>query len=175
MLLRLARAIDKVNRRVGRAVAWLALAMVAAQFAVVVLRYVFAIGFVWLQESVLYFYGTAFLLGAGYTLLSDGHVRVDVFYRTATERTRALIDLAGSALLLLPVCGLILWSSWGYVLDAWSVAERSGEALGLPFTFAYKTLIWAFAVLLGAQGLSLALKSAATLSGAGGPAGERRP
>jgi TRAP-type mannitol/chloroaromatic compound transport system permease small subunit len=172
MLCKLIGTIDAVNRRVGQAAAWLGLALVAAQFTVVVLRYVFAIGFVWLQESVLYFYGMLFLLGAGYTLLADGHVRVDVLYRSASARAKALIDAAGAVLLLLPVCGLVFWTSWDYVLSAWNVAESSGEALGLPFAFAYKTLIWIFAALLGAQGVSLALKSVGLLSGAVGRSGE---
>ena len=166
MLLKFITAIDAFNRRIGHAVAWLALALVLVQFAVVVLRYVFAIGFVWLQESVLYFYGTLFLLGAGYTLLLDGHVRVDVFYRNAGATAKALVDLLGAVLLLLPVCLLVLWSSFDYVLDAWDVTEGSSEALGLPLTFAYKSVIWLFAALLGAQGVSLALKCLAYLSGA---------
>ena len=165
MLLNAIALIDAANRRVGHTVAWLVLAMVAVQFAVVVLRYVFAIGFVWMQESVLYLYGTMFMLGVGYTLLGDGHVRVDVFYRDAEPRTRAFIDLLGSMLFVLPLCGLVLWFSWDYVLSSWAVGETSGEAFGLPLAFVYKTVIWVFALVLGAQGLSLALKCAAFLCG----------
>jgi len=166
MAFKLITGIDGLNRRLGRGVAWLVLAMVLVQFGVVVLRHVFSIGFVAMQESVLYLHGTLFMLGAGYTLLNDGHVRVDVFYRDAKPRTKAIVDLAGALLFLLPVCVLIVWYSWDYVLGAWSVAEGSREGSGLPLTFLYKTVIWVFAASLGLQGCSMALKCWAFLSGA---------
>ena len=166
MAFKLITAIDGVNRRLGHGVAWLVLAMVLVQFGVVVLRHVFSIGFVAVQESVLYLHGTLFMLGAGYTLLHDGHVRVDVFYRDAPARAKALIDLAGALLFLLPVCVLIVWYSRDYVLGAWSVAEGSREGSGLPLTFLYKTVIWVFAASLGLQGCSMVLKCWAYLSGA---------
>ncbi len=166
MLFRTIAALDAVNRRAGHTVAWLALGLVFVQFAVVVLRHVFLIGFVWMQESVLYLYGALFMAGAGYTLLCDGHVRVDIFYRNAASRTKALIDLAGAVLLILPVCAVVAWLSGDYVISAWRLGERSSEALGLPLTFAYKTMIWVFALLVGLQGVSMALKCCAYLTGA---------
>jgi len=168
MAFKLITAIDGLNRRLGQGVAWLVLAMVLVQFVVVVLRHVFSIGFVAMQESVLYLHGTLFMLGAGYALLHDGHVRVDVFYRDARPRTRAMIDLLGALLFLLPFCGLVIWFSAGYILDAWRVAEGSREGSGLPLTFLYKTVIWLFAGSLALQGCSMALKCWAYLSGATG-------
>lgn len=167
MARKLVTAIDGLNRRLGHAVAWLVLVMVLVQFAIVVLRHVFSIGFVAMQESVLYLHGTLFMLGAGYTLLQDGHVRVDVFYRDAPQRAKAMIDMAGALLFLLPFCALVIWFSRDYVLDAWRIAEGSREGSGLPLTFAYKTVIWVFAASLALQGMSLALKCWAFLSGAG--------
>lgn len=169
--------IDSLNRRLGHAVAWLVLAMVLVQFAIVILRHVFSIGFISLQESVLYLHGTLFMLGAGYTLLHNGHVRVDVFYRDAAPRVKAAVDLAGAVLFLLPVCALVIWFSWDYVLGAWSVAEGSREGSGLPLTFIYKTVIWVFAATLGLQGFAMALKCWACLSGAvpDYPAGAKAP
>lgn len=164
-MMRFIALVDCVNGWVGRRVAWLMIALVLLQFSVVVLRYVFAVGFVWLQEAILYLYGASFMLAAGYAFLLDEHVRLDVIYRGAAPRTRAWIDLAGSLLLALPFCVAVFWYSAGYVLGAWSVTERSGEALGLPVAFAYKTLIWVFAVLLGLQGMALALRCAAFLTG----------
>ena len=166
MARKLTTAIDGLNRRLGHAVAWLVLAMVLVQFAVVVLRHVFSIGFVAMQESVLYLHGTLFMLGAGYALLHDGHVRVDVFYRDARPRTKAMIDLAGALVFLLPFCGLVIWFSGDYIMDAWRVAEGSREGSGLPLTFLYKTVIWLFAASLALQGCSMALKCWAYLSGA---------
>ena len=99
-----ARAIDAVNETVGRAAAWLALAMVLLEFVVVVMRYVFGVGFIAMQEGVIYLHAGLFLVGAGYTLLHGGHVRVDIFYRDAPPARRAVVDLAGVVLFLLPVC-----------------------------------------------------------------------
>ncbi|MDX1575799.1 MAG: TRAP transporter small permease subunit [Kiloniellales bacterium] len=165
------RSVDRLNDAVGRGVAWLTLAMVLITFAVVLLRYVFAIGWVWMQESYVWLHGIVFMLGAGYTLLHNGHVRVDIFYRDAGERRKALVDLFGSLLLLLPVVALIFWVSLDYVLDSWIRLEESREAGGLPGLFLLKTVILGFCVLLGLQGLSLAGRSLLVLRGDTDPAG----
>lgn len=151
--------IDRLNDAVGRGVAWLTLAMVLITFAVVLLRYVFAVGWVWMQESYVWLHGLVFMLGAGYTLLHDGHVRVDIFYRGAAPRGKALVDLFGSLLLLLPVVVLIFFVSLDYVADSWARLEESREAGGLKGLFLLKTVILAFCVLLGLQGLALAGRS----------------
>ena len=159
------RSIDRLNDAVGRGVAWLTLAMVLITFAVVLLRYVFAIGWVWMQESYVWLHGIVFMLGAGYTLLHQGHVRVDILYRDAAPRRKALVDLFGSLLLLLPVVGLIFWVSLDYVADSWARLEESREAGGMPGLFLLKTVILGFCVLLGLQGLSLAGRSLLVLRG----------
>src|SRR5690349_5708846 len=99
---RVADAIDALIAAIGRAVAWLALAIVLVQFAVVLLRYAFGIGSIWLSESVIYGHGIMFMLAAAWTLQVGGHVRVDIFYADASPRTKALVDLLGSLLLVLP-------------------------------------------------------------------------
>ena len=165
-------AIDRASSKLGHAVAWLALAMVLLQFSVVVLRYVFAIGFIPMQEAVWHLHGLLFMLGASYTLLVDGHVRVDIIYRTATARQKALTDLAGCILFIFPVCLLTLYASWDFVLDAiydfrngkW-VLETSPEFGGLPLIWAYKLVIWVFAVSVFAQAVSLAAKAGSFLLG----------
>ncbi|HUF45929.1 MAG TPA: TRAP transporter small permease subunit [Aestuariivirgaceae bacterium] len=164
-LAKLCRAIDWFNERVGRIVAWLAVIMVLAQFTIVIARYVFAIGSIPVQESIWYMHGILFMVGAGYTLLYDGHVRVDIFYREATPRRKALIDLMGVLFLLLPVCVAILLLSWSYVLNSWRVLEGSTEVAGLPLIFGLKTVIWVFAVLLALQGIALAGKAVLYLTG----------
>lgn len=160
-----ARGIDAVNRRVGRAVAWLALAMVLVQFALVLMRYVFGVGSVMAQEALIYAHALLFLLAAGYTLLSDGHVRVDVFYRPARARTKALIDLVGVLVLLLPFCWLLWDVALPYVEASWRIREGSRETAGLPFVYLLKTAIPAFVLLLALQGLSLALRAITVLAG----------
>jgi len=161
----LARTIDTLNRHIGQATAWLALLMVLVQFLVVVLRYVFGLGFIWMQESIMYMHGLLFMVGAGYTLLQDGHVRVDLFYREASLRTKALVDLLGSLLFLIPFCGLILWVSVDYVTNSWRVLEGSKETSGVQGIFLLKSAILVFAVLVTLQGLSTIVRSVLTLTG----------
>lgn len=155
--------IDRINRSVGRTVAWLTLFMVLVQFLVVLLRYVFGVGYIWMQESIVYMHATMFMAGAAYTLLRDGHVRVDVIYRGAPARFKAWSNLLGSLFLLIPVCSLIFWSSWSYVIGSWTVLEGSKETSGIQAVFLLKTIILVFAALMILQGISLALRSLASL------------
>jgi TRAP-type mannitol/chloroaromatic compound transport system permease small subunit len=163
-IIRLAALIDRFNTAIGRAASWCALAIVLIGFAVVLLRYVLGIGSIWLQESILYAHAALFLLAAAWTLKEGGHVRVDVFYASASPRTKAWIDLLGALLLLLPFCIAIIWFSLPYVGRSWAILERSRETSGLPFVYLLKTLIPVFAVLLALQGLSQAIKATAMLT-----------
>ncbi|SCA55104.1 Tripartite ATP-independent periplasmic transporter, DctQ component [Candidatus Terasakiella magnetica] len=162
----LMRAIDGLNQTVGKTVAWLAVIMVVTQFSVVVMRYVFGIGSIMMQESVVYMHSFLFMVGAGYTLLHNGHVRVDVFYREASIRNKAIIDLFGVVFLLLPVCLLIFTSSWDYVIDSWAIFEGSKETSGIHALFILKSIILVFCVLLALQGIAMALRSFLILKGA---------
>jgi TRAP-type mannitol/chloroaromatic compound transport system permease small subunit len=107
------------------------------------------------------------MLASAYTLRSDAHVRVDVFYRRFTPRTRAIIDLLGSLLFLLPMAGFILWSSLDYVEFSWRLKEKSQEAEGLPWLYLLKTLIPLMGGLLIWQGLIEILRNAVILAGRG--------
>lgn len=155
----IARRIDSLNETVGRAISWLTLAMVLVTFTVVVLRYLFNIGWIAMQESVTYMHAVVFMLGAAYTLKHAGHVRVDIVYRARSRRTQAWIDLWGALLLLLPVCLFIGWISWEYIAASWSVRETSQEAGGIPAVFLLKTVIMVMALLLVMQGISQVLNS----------------
>ena len=159
----IADGIDRLVAAIGRAVAWLALAIVLLQFSVVVLRYVFGIGSIWLSESVIYGHATMFMLAAAWTLQAGGHVRVDIFYADASPRTKAMVDLLGSLLLLLPFVAVVLWFALPYVGRSWALLERSRETSGLPFVYLLKTIIPLFAVLLGLQGISQAIRAARVL------------
>lgn len=99
--------IDNFNRKLGHAIAWLALALVLVQFTVVVLRYVFSIGFAPMQEAVWHLHGLLFMLGAGYTLLRDEHVRVDVLYREASPKQKAITDFGGCLLFVIDLAQLL--------------------------------------------------------------------
>lgn len=164
-LAKLAKLIDAFNQEIGQKIAWLALIMVLVQFIVVVMRYVFGIGSIFMQESVVYMHGILFMAGAGYTLLHGGHVRVDIFYREAKPTTKAVIDLLGVILLLAPVCILIMVYSTTYVLNSWAVLEHSKETSGIPAVFLLKTMIPVFCVLVLAQGISLAIHSFLVIRG----------
>ena len=159
----LIRIIDFINRLIGETISWLTLFMVLITVLVVVLRYGFNIGFIWMQESVRFMYSAVFLLCAGYTLLKDKHVRVDVLYLNLSDKNKALVDLIGSIFLLLPVCFVIFYYSWSYVLNSWQQFEGSIEERGLHLVFLMKTFIWLFALLVSIQSLAIIIKSFITL------------
>ncbi len=154
-----------MNEVIGTSVAWLMLGIVCVQFAIVLLRYVFGVGFVWAQDLILYMHAFLFLLAAGYTLACNAHVRVDIFYREARARTKALVDLMGGLCFLLPMCGVILFQSWPFVRLSWQVLEGSPEPSGLPAVFLLKSAIPVFAGLLALQGIALVLKAVLALKG----------
>lgn len=170
----IAVSIDRLNDTVGRAASWLTLFMVLVQFALVIMRYVFGIGSILVQESLIYAHGTLFMIAAGYTLLSDGHVRVDVFYRSASPRRKALVDLGGVVFLLIPVCILLWWSAFPYVAESWKVLEGSRETSGIPGVFLLKTVILVFVVLMALQGISMAIRALLVLSGRAPAANDER-
>lgn len=166
-MMRMLGVIDAVCDRLGRAVAWLALLMVLLMCTVVLLRYVFGIGWIWMQESVTWLHGTAFMLAAAWTLQRDEHVRVDILYRAMTERRRALVRIIGTLVFLAPVCIFLFVQSLDYVHDAWRFREQSREAGGLPYPFTplLKSVIPLTAALLLLQGVALAIRDLAGLRG----------
>lgn len=166
-MLSLADRIDRLSTAIGRGAAWLVLATVLLQFAVVVLRYAFGIGSIRLQESVSYAHALAFLFAAAWAVKTDAHVRVDVFYRAAGTRTRAAVDFLGSLFLLMPMAAAILWISVPYVQRSWAILESSRETAGLPFVFLLKSAIPLFALLLLLQGAAAAIRAQAAFSVAG--------
>ncbi len=167
----IAGALERLQRGIGAVVSWGTLAMVLITFAVVVLRYAFSIGWVWMQETISYLHSAVFLLAGGYTLDQGGHVRVDIFYRTASPRSRALVDLLGSCFLLLPTCALIFLTAQPFVVASWQVSETSPEPGGLPFVYLLKTLVLAYAGLLSISAGAMSLRSLAVLAGAEGAEG----
>lgn len=163
---RFADRLDQINRAVGAVVMWAALAMVLVQFGIVLLRYVFGYTSIFINESVLYLHASLFMLGAGYTLLVNGHVRVDIFYAPMTARKKAMIDIFGHLVLMLPSLGILLYYSWPSVRRSWSILEGAISVGGVPASFLLKTLIPAFCVLLLIQGLSALIRDVIRLGGA---------
>ena len=162
-LLMLADRIDRLNTAIGRAAAWLVVAIVLGQFALVVARDVFHYGSMPLSEAVIYAHAAVFMLAAAWTLRAGGHVRADIFYADASPRTKALVDVFGALLLLLPFMLVVLLFSWPYAARSWAILERSQDVGGLPLVFVLKTLIPLFAVLLALQGIAQAIRAAQKL------------
>jgi len=158
-----ANRIDRLTGAIGGKVAWLALATVILQFALVVARYAFGLGSIRLGETVIYANAVLFLLASAWTLSAGGHVRVDVFHAHASARMRALIDLFGSLLLLVPFALVLLWLSTPFAARSWAILERSQETSGLPLVFLLKTLIPVFAVMMALQGVAQAIRAANAL------------
>jgi len=151
--------INALNEWVGKTISWLTLVMVATTFIIVILRYVFDLGWVALQESVSYMHAIIFMLGSAYTLKHNAHVRVDIFYQRCSIKTQAWIDCLGTLFLLIPVTSFIIWSSWEYVADSWKIQEGSRNSGGLPGVYLLKTSIILMAGLLILQSISLFLQN----------------
>ena len=178
-LLRISTAIDRLNDRIGTAIQWLALVIVIIGALNALARYTGRYTGVSLSSNAYldlqwYLFSLIFLMGAAYGLNHDYHVRVDVLYSRLEPRTRAWIDLIGSALFLVPFAFVMLWVSWGPVANSWSILEASPDPGGLP-RYPIKTVILVSFFLLLLQASSEIVKNAAILTGAGlaesGPAG----
>ena len=161
----LAGLFEGINKTVSGTIMWAGLAMALVQLMVVIMRYVFGVNFIWMQEAIVYLFGFMFLLTAGYALLTDEHVRVDIFYRETSPRRKAFVNFIGTYLFLFPVCVLIIWAAGPYVARSWAVMEGSQEQSGIQAVFLLKSLIPAFAVLMAMAGFTLATKAALTLTG----------
>lgn len=164
-LRRIAHGIDRFSDISGKIVAWTALALVLIQFAIVVMRYVFGVSSIFVQESLLYLFATLYMLGAAYTLRHNGHVRVDVFYREAKARWKAWVDFLGVLLLLFPMCFMVWSTGWSYVAASWAVHEGSRETSGIQAVYLLKTEILIFAAMMALQGVALGLHSLLVLIG----------
>jgi len=167
LLNRVCRIIDTMNEWIGRAVAWLVLAMALIIVYDVSMRYLFRIGSVALQELEWHLFSLLFLLGAAYTLKHDAHVRVDIFYqsRWMDDRRRALIDLLGVLFLLIPFCIMVVVSSGPFIGNSFSMGEGSPDAGGLPYRFLLKAAIPTGFALLVLQGVSQMIHALLILSG----------
>ena len=166
-LIRAVEFLDRLSSALGRGAVWLTPVMVAVTFLVVVLRYGFSIGWIALQESVMYLHAVVLMTCMAFVMSRDGHVRVDIVYRRLKPRARAWIDAIGSLLLVMPFCVYLFWTSWSYVAASWAVREGSREAGGLPGVFLIKTLILVLAVTLLIQAICKILGAFVRLRGAG--------
>ena len=159
------KALQSIIERCGKGVAWLTLLMVLLTFSIVILRYGFNLGWIWLQEIVIYLHVAVFTIAAAWTLQQDGHVRVDIFYTDMPTKKRALVNLLGTLLFLIPFCLFVLIISWPYVANSWQLLESSREAGGLPLVFVLKSLILVLPALLLGQAVIGGIDAWKTLRG----------
>lgn len=157
-------ALDRINLTLGRGVAWLALAMVFLTFINVIQRYLFDTSLIWQQELVRSFHAALLMSAAGYTLLKDQHVRVDVLSQNFSARTKHIVSIIGTILFLFPFIGAIAWCSSDFITHSWSILEASPEYNGLPGIFILKTFIWVFSFSLFLQGVSTIVTSVHALN-----------
>lgn len=151
--------IDAMNEWIGRGVAWVTLALVLVIFVDVVMRYAFNTSYVFTQELEWHLFGFIFLIGAGYTMLHDGHVRVDIIYQRLGARGKAWINLIGVIFFMLPGCVMLVVTSWKFMYSALLIMEGSPDPGGIPYRFIIKGMISLGFVLLFFQGLSLGFHS----------------
>lgn len=160
----IARACDRLNEWIGSVVVTTAVfCFILVIFSNVVLRYVFNTSFVFMAELEWHLFSFIFLLGAGFTLLHDGHVRVDVVYSVLDRKRRALINLVGVVLFLVPSCFLVLKTTIPWVITAYQVGETSLDPGGLPARWVLKAALPAGYLLMLIQGFSLFVKSGLVL------------
>jgi TRAP-type mannitol/chloroaromatic compound transport system permease small subunit len=157
--------LDRISVFLGKTSAWLTLLMVIVTFVVVVMRYVFDVGFIWLQESVVWMHAFVFMVGAAYTLQQEEHVRVDIFYRDMSPQRKAWIDIIGVVLFLLPLCFFLAWKAADFVAVSWQLEESSRESGGLPYPLIplLKTVLIVMPLTVGLQGVALLMRSLAAL------------
>lgn len=134
-------ATDRINDFIGKSVSWLSLALVLLVCFDVVRRFIFERTDAWIMELQWHMFAMIFLLGAGYTLKEQKHVRVDLFYSNFEPKQKALINIVGGIVLLLPLCILLIYLSLFYAYDSYLIGEGSADPGGLPYRFLIKMII----------------------------------
>lgn len=151
--------LELINEKAGKLVSWAAILLVIVISIDVILRYLFQFTYIWIVEIEIYLFGVLFLLAAGYTFKHGKHVRVDVFYTKLSKRGKAIIDLIGGLLFLLPWCYIVISSSWKYAHSSFLIKEGSAQAGGLPALYLLKfSVVLGFTLLL-IQALASILKA----------------
>ena len=158
------KAASAINRVLGEVFSWLALACVLVCFTVVVQRYFFHVSHLWMQDLYIWVNGAMFTGVAGFALLRQDHVRVDILYRPAGTRTKAIADLIGVIFFLLPFMYVVWTYGWPFVIRSWRLYEGSSNVGGMPGLFILKTFILLFAASVALQGLAMAARSVLVLT-----------
>lgn len=158
--------IESISNSLLNIAGWTGLIMAVGMLAAVILRYVYGVSFGWLKDIWIYAFASCFLLASAHAIKSDSHVRVDIFYAGLTHWQKAVVNIIGFYVLLLPLMVLILHAYAPHLARAWGASGRlelASEADGLPLAFLFKTLPPIFAVTMIVQGWTIAIRSACTL------------
>jgi TRAP-type mannitol/chloroaromatic compound transport system permease small subunit len=151
--------IDKLNSKIGVGISFLTALLVIVVCYDVVTRYFLKSSSVAVQELEWHLFSVIFLMGAAYTLLTENHVRVDVIYSRLSEKKKAWINLIGTIIFLIPLCAMILYTSWNFVATSFAIGETSPDPGGLPARFIIKSVLPIAFVFILLQGISLLFKS----------------
>lgn len=161
----LVRFIDSVNLKVGTGISWLSFSLLLLVVFDVIMRYMFKKSFVAVQEAEWHIFAVFFLIGGGYTLFRDSHVRVDIFYQKMSAKLQAWINFLGVLFFLLPGCYLVIKTSSKFAWTSWLVREASADPGGLPGRYLLKAVVAVAFVLIALQGISMGLKNLMLLLG----------
>lgn len=156
-------ALDGIVDRIGRFFAWFNVALIAVIIIQVILRYVFNRGVVILEELQFHLYGIMLILAISYTLVHDGHIRLDLFHARFKKRNKEKVEIFGIIFLLAPMIAIIFFHSLGFLADSWHVSERSDAPMGLCCRWAFKTFIPIGFILMGMAAASRVIKAFAYL------------
>lgn len=172
-LLEIAQLLHTINRWVGQLAYWLVLLMVAVGVWNVIGRYIGQ----WIDQSLTsnalieiqwYLFDLVFLLGGAYTLQKNDHVRVDIIYKNFGQKGRAIANLIGTVLFLIPFCAMVIYFSWGSVVNAWQILEMSPDPGGLP-RYPIKSMIIVSFALLILQGIANSIQYLAVIMNIASP------
>lgn len=151
--------IDRLNEKIGKTISWLTIILVLVTCYDVIVRYIFRESSVAFQEIEWHLFAILFLMGGAYTLKTDDHVRVDIFYTKFSVEKKALVDFIGSIIFLIPFCLIAIYSSKDFVVNSFLIKETSPDAGGLPARYILKSFIPISFFLLLLQGIALCFKS----------------
>ncbi|MCG8335994.1 MAG: TRAP transporter small permease subunit [Proteobacteria bacterium] len=163
VLKQISHLIDELNEKVGIFVSWITGVLVLIIVFDVIMRYAFNETFVFVQELEWHVFSFIFLIGAGYTLKHDQHVRVDVFYQAMNQRKKAIVNISGTLLLLIPGCLIVLKSTIPWTVTAFEIMETSPDPGGIPMRFILKSFVPIGFFLVFLQGISMLITSMSQL------------
>ncbi len=159
ILQRFINGIDKLNNLVGKSVSWMSLALVLLVCFDVLRRFIFERTDAWIMELEWHMFAMIFLLGAGYTLKEQKHVRVDLFYSNFEPREKALVNMVGGIVFLVPMCVLLIYLSFYYAYSSYQIGEGSADPGGLSYRYLIKMIIPIGLFFLLLQGLAETARS----------------